>query len=163
MRNAPRRERDRDGFTERLVLSCDPDCDCRLACVLLAQWENLRGSNSRQLFRMMTNPPLLSLLLLILARLTPSSSPNSSSPPPAKQIRERYTNYLDPALTPTRPFTVAEDAVLKELVVTHGTKWSLIRESGRMPGRSENAMKNRYFSKAFSVSGRQGAGGGGTD
>ena len=61
----------------------------------------------------------------------------------AKQCRERWSNYLDPALLKT-PFTQEEDEKLIVLQRVNGNKWALI--SREMPGRTENSVKLRFNS-----------------
>lgn len=58
-----------------------------------------------------------------------------------KQCRERYINHLDPDMKKT-PWTIEEDDVIRDLFPEVGTKWSQYMES--LPGRSDNAIKNRY-------------------
>lgn len=59
----------------------------------------------------------------------------------AEQIRERYTNHLDPSLI-TTPWTEHESRVLDQAQLEMGNKWSEI--SKLLPGRSENSIKNRW-------------------
>jgi hypothetical protein len=59
----------------------------------------------------------------------------------ARQVHERYINYLSPDLR-TCAWTEGEDAQLLRLVEELGHSWSKIAE--RLPGRSQGAVKNRY-------------------
>jgi hypothetical protein len=59
----------------------------------------------------------------------------------SKQCRERWSNYLDPALSKT-PFTSAEDEQLCNLQRQMGNRWSTIAR--QMPGRTENTVKLRF-------------------
>jgi len=58
-----------------------------------------------------------------------------------KQCRERYINHLDPD-TKRSAWTTEEDNVIRNLFKTVGTKWSQYMD--HLPGRSDNAIKNRY-------------------
>ena len=60
-----------------------------------------------------------------------------------KQCRERWSNALDPGLTRGQ-WTEAEDRGIFDLYCREGPKWSSI--ASQMPGRSENAIKNRFYS-----------------
>lgn len=60
-----------------------------------------------------------------------------------KQARERYLNHLDPSVVKS-PWTVEEDEKLLQLVLQFGKRWSLI--SKKIPGRTDNSCKNRYYS-----------------
>jgi hypothetical protein len=60
-----------------------------------------------------------------------------------KQVRERWFNHLDPTLE-KGPWKPAEDAALVKWQKEFGNKWVKIAE--KMPGRSENAIKNRWNS-----------------
>jgi hypothetical protein len=60
-----------------------------------------------------------------------------------KQVRERWYNHLDPQLN-KGPWTPDEDAELVKLQAQFGNKWVKIAE--KMPGRSENGIKNRWNS-----------------
>jgi myb proto-oncogene protein len=61
----------------------------------------------------------------------------------ARQCRERWLNYLCPTVR-TGPWTDDEDQLLIALLNEHGRSWSVIR--GLFNGRSENDIKNRWYS-----------------
>ena len=60
-----------------------------------------------------------------------------------KQCRERWKNHLDPELKKT-DWSLAEDSMLMQAQKAMGNKWSEIAK--KLGGRSENAVKNRYYS-----------------
>jgi len=82
----------------------------------------------------------------------------------AKQCRERWVNNLDPAVR-KGPWTASEDDVLIRAQSELGNKWSQI--SKLLPGRPDNAVKNRWYClrhrlhKHRGSGGASGAGGGG--
>jgi hypothetical protein len=60
-----------------------------------------------------------------------------------KQCRERWLNHLDPQIS-RAPWTAEEDALLMMLHEQHGNSWSKI--AAHMPTRSDNMIKNRWYS-----------------
>ncbi len=58
-----------------------------------------------------------------------------------KQCRERYVNHLDPEMKKTA-WTADEDNVIRDMFPEFETKWS--KYMVLLPGRSDNAIKNRY-------------------
>jgi hypothetical protein len=61
----------------------------------------------------------------------------------AKQIRERWYNHLDPAISPC-PWTPGEDKILIEQHSKRGNRWAEIARL--LPGRTGTAVKNRWLS-----------------
>tara|TARA_B100000780_G_C20999327_1_gene399796 strand:+ start:13 stop:753 length:741 start_codon:yes stop_codon:yes gene_type:complete len=60
-----------------------------------------------------------------------------------KQVRERWYNHLDPTLNKGQ-WTKEEDAALVKWQADFGNKW--VKIADKMPGRSENGIKNRWNS-----------------
>lgn len=58
-----------------------------------------------------------------------------------KQCRERYINHLNPDAKKTA-WTLEENNILRDMYPEFGTKWS--KYMPLLPGRSDNAIKNRY-------------------
>ncbi|KAJ6236488.1 myb protein [Anaeramoeba flamelloides] len=62
----------------------------------------------------------------------------------SKQCRERWKNKLDPNIR-SDPLTKEEIEKLENLLKLYGRQWSII--SNLFPNRSDNILKNYYFSK----------------
>lgn len=59
-----------------------------------------------------------------------------------RQVRERWVNYLSPAITHD-PWTKEEDELIMKLVANFGKKWAYISRSFNQ--RTDVSIKNRYF------------------
>ena len=66
-----------------------------------------------------------------------------------KQCRERWHNHLNPELS-RDAWTIEEDLVIHRAVNEFGHKWSEI--AGRLRGRTDSAVKNRYNGRLKSMS-----------
>jgi hypothetical protein len=62
----------------------------------------------------------------------------------ARQLRDRWSNYVNPAITAT-PWTAEEDALLEEKYAQLGAKWQFIAPS--FPNRSKAQLKCQWLAK----------------
>ncbi|GMI41990.1 hypothetical protein TeGR_g8253 [Tetraparma gracilis] len=69
-----------------------------------------------------------------------------------KQCRERYHNHLDPSVK-KGSWTREEDALILTLQKKYGNSWAKI--TSFLPGRTDNAVKNRYWSATRSKARRE--------
>jgi hypothetical protein len=65
-----------------------------------------------------------------------------------KQCRERWYNHLDPSIKRT-PWTEEEDRAIITLQHAVGNKWADI--AAEIPGRTDNAIKNRWNSTLYRI------------
>ena len=65
-----------------------------------------------------------------------------------KQIRDRWNNYLNPVLN-HNAWSAEEDQRLWEAQAEYGRKWTVIGLEKFHTTRSENQLKNRYYSAGF--------------
>ena len=70
-------------------------------------------------------------------------SRNYDTPRTGKQCRERWRNHLDPSLNDGEWLLHEQDEIFR-LAKIHGFRWSKI--SRFLPGRSENSIKNYFYS-----------------
>ena len=68
-----------------------------------------------------------------------------NNPKSSKQCRDRWINYLDPSLR-SDPWTAEESKTLFYNHSLFGSKWSTLATF--LPGRSENSIKNHFYSTA---------------
>lgn len=66
----------------------------------------------------------------------------------SKQVRDRWINYLDPAIS-RQPFTRDDDLILWNAHQELGNKWVDIGIQKFASKRSENTIKNRWYSVGF--------------
>jgi hypothetical protein len=69
-----------------------------------------------------------------------------------KQCRERYHNHLDPAVK-KGSWSAEEDNLILSLQKKYGNAWAKI--TSYLPGRTDNAVKNRYWSATRSKARRE--------
>ena len=70
-------------------------------------------------------------------------SRNHDKPRTGKQCRERWRNHLDPSLNDGEWLLQEQDEIFRHAKI-HGFRWSKI--SRFLPGRSENSIKNFFYS-----------------
>jgi hypothetical protein len=59
----------------------------------------------------------------------------------ARQCRERWKNYLDPQISTSSPWTMSDEALLRQKYAELGGKWNYL--ASLFPGRSTNNVKNK--------------------
>ena len=72
-----------------------------------------------------------------------------------KQCRERWHNHLDPTIN-KEPWTDAEHEIFLQAHAKYGNQWALI--SQMLPGRTDNAVKNRYNNMRAKATGERSTG-----
>jgi hypothetical protein len=69
-----------------------------------------------------------------------------------KQCRERWCNHLDPSVRKGQ-WTLEEDVIIFNVFQAFGPKWAFI--SRFLPGRTENSIKNRFYSTVRKIDNRK--------
>jgi len=62
----------------------------------------------------------------------------------ARQVRDRYNNYLRPGVSDDE-WSLREDLLILDLVKTYGKNWKLLKE--RLPKRNLTQIKYRFYSR----------------
>ena len=61
-----------------------------------------------------------------------------------KQCRERWHNHLNPAIS-KEPLSPEEDEIILQEQERLGNQWARISKHEKLQGRSDNAIKNRFY------------------
>jgi hypothetical protein len=83
-----------------------------------------------------------------LASTINATYPEYLPPRTGKQIRDRWVNFLNPAIN-HRPWSFEEDVRLWDAHAKYGKRWTVIGIERFHTMRSENQIKNRWHSAAF--------------